>query len=281
MVFFTCNNCGECLKKNAVQNHTFRCRTSQGVSCMDCHKVFGEDFVNHLSCVTEQEKYGGSGFVGKEAKNKKKQEQWNYLTNSLKMRSDLAGKFSQIASRALECFSQERNQQQNNSQTDMNGSKRKIDDNDDDSLHSKKIHLEEIKNKLSVVNKEEAPNELVFSLENESIKNHKKNVASKCITHEKGDVKVNMNKENNFNNDEHLVKENGDLSKFKWKSSIKKTLRAHNSKMKIKKLQKIIVNQYLLHIGEEDCANDAKELFQKKINNKKFIILEDKYIQLK
>lgn len=197
------------------------------------------------------------------------------------MRSDLAGKFSQIASRALECFSQERNQQQNNSQTDMNGSKRKIDDNDDDSLHSKKIHLEEINNKLSVVNKEESPNELVLSLENESIKNHKKNVALKCITHEKGDFKVNMNKENNFNNDEHLVKENGDLSKFKWKSSIKKTLRAHNSKMKIKKLQKIIVNQYLLHIGEEDCANDAKELFQKKINNKKFIILEDKYIQLK
>ncbi|KAB7497322.1 Cell growth-regulating nucleolar protein [Armadillidium nasatum] len=76
MVFFTCNNCGECLKKNAVQNHNFRCRTSQGVSCMDCHKVFGEDFVNHLSCVTEQEKYGGSGFVGKEAKNQKKQEQW-------------------------------------------------------------------------------------------------------------------------------------------------------------------------------------------------------------
>lgn len=34
MVVFTCNHCGESLKKNTVEKHIFRCRKDVSVSCM-------------------------------------------------------------------------------------------------------------------------------------------------------------------------------------------------------------------------------------------------------
>ena len=40
MVFFTCNACGESLKKNAVEKHyRNKCRNCEVLTCIDCHKV--------------------------------------------------------------------------------------------------------------------------------------------------------------------------------------------------------------------------------------------------
>ena len=40
MVFFTCNACGESLKKNQVEKHyRFKCRQCEVLTCVDCHKV--------------------------------------------------------------------------------------------------------------------------------------------------------------------------------------------------------------------------------------------------
>lgn len=68
MVFFACDGCGESLKKNQVQKHMFCCR-SQTFSCMDCQKAFTrQTYVEHIKCISENEKYGGANYQAKENK---------------------------------------------------------------------------------------------------------------------------------------------------------------------------------------------------------------------
>lgn len=68
MVFFTCEACGEALKKNQVEKHGYRCK-SNAFSCIDCQKVFDRDSYNeHIKCISEDQKYGGANYVAKENK---------------------------------------------------------------------------------------------------------------------------------------------------------------------------------------------------------------------
>ncbi|XP_066429380.1 cell growth-regulating nucleolar protein isoform X2 [Eleutherodactylus coqui] len=76
MVVFTCNACGESLKKGQVEKHLAICRNCQCLSCIDCGKDFwGEDYKTHLKCLTEDEKYGGKAFEAKVSKGDLKQQQ--------------------------------------------------------------------------------------------------------------------------------------------------------------------------------------------------------------
>ncbi|XP_058119955.1 cell growth-regulating nucleolar protein [Anopheles ziemanni] len=84
MVFFICNHCGESLKKQVVDKHVFRCKRDINVSCMDCLKDFlGKSYDSHTTCITEAEKYAAKGFVPKENKGAKKQENWVALVRSI------------------------------------------------------------------------------------------------------------------------------------------------------------------------------------------------------
>ncbi|KAL0977803.1 hypothetical protein UPYG_G00161380 [Umbra pygmaea] len=77
MVFFTCNACGESLKKAKVESHVFRCRGCSILSCIDCGKEFwGNDYMNHVKCITENQKYGGKSYEAKACKGEVKQQQW-------------------------------------------------------------------------------------------------------------------------------------------------------------------------------------------------------------
>jgi hypothetical protein len=40
MVFFSCDGCGEMLKKSQVDGHANRCRRCDSVSCVDCSVSF-------------------------------------------------------------------------------------------------------------------------------------------------------------------------------------------------------------------------------------------------
>lgn len=40
MVFFSCDGCGEMLKKNQVDAHAYKCRRCYAVSCVDCSRSF-------------------------------------------------------------------------------------------------------------------------------------------------------------------------------------------------------------------------------------------------
>ncbi|KAM7401752.1 hypothetical protein PAMP_017040 [Pampus punctatissimus] len=77
MVFFTCNACGESLKKVQVDKHVNMCRGCQVLSCIDCGKDFwGDDYKNHIKCISEDQKYGGKGYEAKANKGDVKQQQW-------------------------------------------------------------------------------------------------------------------------------------------------------------------------------------------------------------
>ncbi|KAM6927932.1 cell growth-regulating nucleolar protein [Xenentodon cancila] len=77
MVFFTCNACGESLKKAQVDKHLNMCRGCQVLSCIDCGKDFwGDDYKNHNKCISEDQKYGGKGYEARANKGDVKQQQW-------------------------------------------------------------------------------------------------------------------------------------------------------------------------------------------------------------
>ncbi|XP_036407491.1 cell growth-regulating nucleolar protein [Megalops cyprinoides] len=77
MVFFTCNACGESLKKAQVEKHVNICRGCEVLSCIDCGKDFwGNDYKNHVKCISEDQKYGGKGYEAKSNKGDVKQQQW-------------------------------------------------------------------------------------------------------------------------------------------------------------------------------------------------------------
>lgn len=96
MVFFTCNHCGESLKKPAVEKHyTWKaCKNAPPfLTCVDCLKDFrGDEFRAHTKCITEDEKYSAKGFVAKPERNKgaQKQEAWTeIIQNHLTVATDL------------------------------------------------------------------------------------------------------------------------------------------------------------------------------------------------
>lgn len=113
MVFFTCNACGESLKKAQVDKHVMKCRNCEVLSCIDCGKDFwyvsfdcaftvwilitistkgsqpplasffkclwshrGDDYKDHNKCISEDQKYGGKGYETKSNKGDIKQQQW-------------------------------------------------------------------------------------------------------------------------------------------------------------------------------------------------------------
>ncbi|NXW04513.1 LYAR protein, partial [Fregetta grallaria] len=77
MVVFTCSACGESVKKAQVEKHVNICRNCQCLSCMDCGKDFwGDDYKEHVKCVSEDQKYGGKYFEAKTNKGDAKQQEW-------------------------------------------------------------------------------------------------------------------------------------------------------------------------------------------------------------
>uniref|UniRef100_A0A2L2XZW8 Cell growth-regulating nucleolar protein n=1 Tax=Parasteatoda tepidariorum TaxID=114398 RepID=A0A2L2XZW8_PARTP len=106
MVFFTCSECGQSVKKNQVEKHcSFQCRNCKSLSCMDCGTEFwGDDYKTHTKCVTEDEKYGGKNYTPKPSANKGevKQEKWiEYIKNTIATK-DLSGPLSELLQKVIE-----------------------------------------------------------------------------------------------------------------------------------------------------------------------------------
>lgn len=95
MVFFTCNHCGESLKKPAVEKH-YTWKSCKGatpfLTCVDCLKDFrADEYREHTKCVSELERYSAKGFVGKPDKNKgaQKQEIWCDVIQQLQTKAGI------------------------------------------------------------------------------------------------------------------------------------------------------------------------------------------------
>ncbi|XP_019942515.1 cell growth-regulating nucleolar protein [Paralichthys olivaceus] len=97
MVFFTCNACGESLKKAQVDKHVNMCRGCQVLSCIDCGKDFwGDDYKNHLKCISEDQKYGGKGYEAKANKGDVKQQQWIQKVNEAMDKPGVSAKLKDV-----------------------------------------------------------------------------------------------------------------------------------------------------------------------------------------
>jgi len=66
MVYFTCDACGEQLKKPSVEKHyTQKCRQCTMLTCIDCLKDFyGDEYKSHNSCMSEEQRYSKEGRAG-------------------------------------------------------------------------------------------------------------------------------------------------------------------------------------------------------------------------
>eukprot|EP01032_Pedospumella_encystans_P000201 gene201-225_t len=77
MVFFVCEGCNETVKKNQVDKHASRCRSCHAVTCVDCSVTFyGNDYAEHITCVSEAEKYEKTLYKAKAVK-LNPQDAWN------------------------------------------------------------------------------------------------------------------------------------------------------------------------------------------------------------
>ncbi|XP_037685321.1 cell growth-regulating nucleolar protein isoform X2 [Choloepus didactylus] len=97
MVFFTCNACGESVKKVQVEKHVAICRNCECLSCIDCGKDFwGNDYKNHVKCISEDQKYGGRGYEGKTHKGDIKQQAWIQKISELIKRPNVSPKVREL-----------------------------------------------------------------------------------------------------------------------------------------------------------------------------------------
>ena len=97
MVFFTCNACGESVKKIQVEKHVALCRNCECLSCIDCGQDFwGDDYKNHVKCISEDQKYGGKGYEGKTHKGDTKQQAWLQKINELTKRPNVSPKVKEL-----------------------------------------------------------------------------------------------------------------------------------------------------------------------------------------
>nr|XP_039269742.1 cell growth-regulating nucleolar protein-like [Styela clava] len=101
MVFYTCSGCGESLKKNKVEKHVYTCRGCEYLTCIDCScDFYGDDYKNHTSCITEDQKYSAKGTEFKPNKGDVKQQKW--LDNIDSILSDSNSNLSSKAKQLIE-----------------------------------------------------------------------------------------------------------------------------------------------------------------------------------
>lgn len=97
MVFFTCNACGESVKKIQVEKHVSVCRNCECLSCIDCGKDFwGDDYKSHVKCISEGQKYGGKGYEAKTHKGDAKQQAWIQKINELIKKPNVSPKVREL-----------------------------------------------------------------------------------------------------------------------------------------------------------------------------------------
>ncbi|NXK06514.1 LYAR protein, partial [Herpetotheres cachinnans] len=97
MVVFTCSACGESVKKAQVEKHVNICRNCQCLSCMDCGKDFwGDDYKEHVKCLSEDQKYGGKDFEAKINKGDAKQQEWIQKIHEVMKKPNISPKVRNI-----------------------------------------------------------------------------------------------------------------------------------------------------------------------------------------
>uniref|UniRef100_G3THA1 Ly1 antibody reactive n=1 Tax=Loxodonta africana TaxID=9785 RepID=G3THA1_LOXAF len=99
MVFFTCNACGDSVKKGQVEKHVAVCGSCECllIDCLLCYQELkGDDYKNHVKCISEDQKYGGKGYEGKTHKGDIKQQAWIQKINELIKKPNVSPKVREL-----------------------------------------------------------------------------------------------------------------------------------------------------------------------------------------
>ncbi|KAJ1357105.1 hypothetical protein KIN20_015155 [Parelaphostrongylus tenuis] len=243
MVFFICDHCGESLKKNQVEKHTFRCR-SQSYSCIDCQASFTpHTYQKHVKCLSEKQKYGSKNYVEKEAKGEVKQNAW-----------------CEQVQRAIEYVTEPRLKsllQNIQGYNNIPRKEAKFINFLTNSCRIRDVQLckmawSAISDEASKLEKEEDGKKVNGKVENgcPSSDSVQKNGTAEIYTNEDASP----------------------CAAFKWKSTIKRKLREAGGEMKMKKLRSAVIDAYREAVGDEQEIQDIQELFEAKLAKSKVII---------
>ncbi|KAJ3601878.1 hypothetical protein NHX12_029640 [Muraenolepis orangiensis] len=247
MVFFTCNACGESLKKAQVEKHVNQCRGCEVLSCIDCGKDFwGSDYKNHLRCISEDQKYGGKDFQAKANKGDVKQQQWIQRIHDAMDKPGVSQKMKDILGQVTAY----------------------------DNIPRKKAKFQGAEAPKPSPTPEETPAEVTAqngSSEELAPKDEKK----KLNKRERKEARQQKNGK---------VRKGSDApdtaSKFNWKGTIKTVIRqSPDHELSVKKLRKKVLAAYYSFSGERNFKTEEQllALFNKKIkSNPKFRVLKDK-----
>ncbi|CAI4221086.1 unnamed protein product [Auanema sp. JU1783] len=240
MVFFSCDACGESLKKNQVEKHSYRCKT-YSLSCLDCQLMFTtRSYATHTKCITENQKYGGQGYVEKEAKGELKQNAWiTQVESAIENVSDLSLKnllknilgFTNIPRKEAKFINFLTNSCRINNRGLCTRAWQAI-----------AVEAEKLK-KIEESQKAEEEKKKAEAAESE---------AKTKADAEKAESSTKKKAQEDSKED--------DASKFKWKSAIKRKLKEAGGEMKVKKLRSAVLEDYRNVYGEieDDSVFDEK-----------------------
>ncbi|KAG5677910.1 hypothetical protein PVAND_007626 [Polypedilum vanderplanki] len=274
MVVFTCNHCGESLKKQVVDKHVFRCKRNIFVSCMDCFKDFdGETYNAHNQCITEAERYSGKDYVAKANQNKgqKKQEAWVDMVRSI---CETKSNLSQSVKSILETISTYDNIPRKKAKflNFMKNSFRYMKGND----------LEEVWDLLEVAMKENKSTPQQQNNGKNEANGHLKNGDKRKLEDESTNGDVKSKKKRKVEIDEIINQANDQelpIEKFNWGQAIRDIVSAKNNEISLKKLKKKVLNRYKKFSGNEvDEKTESK--FNKKLKKINGINVDNDVVRL-
>uniref|UniRef100_A0A3Q3Q463 Uncharacterized protein n=1 Tax=Monopterus albus TaxID=43700 RepID=A0A3Q3Q463_MONAL len=313
MVFFTCNACGESLKKAQVDKHVNICRGCNVLSCIDCGKDFwGGDYKNHIKCISEDQKYGGKGYEAKANKGDVKQQQWIQRIHEAMNNPGISAKLKNVLEQVSMYDNVPRKkakfevgvsstfnnnvppQQTKEDKQTVPEVKGNSDGNEmpnsQPNVEKKKLNKQERKEARQQKNRNGAE-KTVFQepKEDQAGKKKKKDTKRKlCCEEDDGEGQNGHSAENgtsskkrkNMSGRKLIYVSDQLIGKFNWKGNIKAVLRGSpDQELSVKKLRKKVLAAYYSFTGDGNLKTDEEvlALFNKKINNNPaFRVLKDR-----
>ncbi|XP_026465810.1 uncharacterized protein C16C10.8-like [Ctenocephalides felis] len=286
MVYFTCNNCGDSLQKPKVQKHyqTACSRNPINLTCVDCHKDFGEkEYVAHVKCVTEMERYSDKSYVAKTNKGEAKQSSWIDAIQSVINESNARPAVKEVLQKLATFENVPRKKAKFfNFMKNCAVSRTK-----DDVLEEVWSLLEKQKDKIKKEpetnnkNSNEEVSEKLNGCEGE--KNNKRKLENDDSDHvskvhkiEENDTPTNVDNKLETPEENLVGDQNGDTKsnvKFEWKKEITNCLNSNDNEISMKSLRKKLVESYLLTV-------DFDKYFMKKLNKIKGVTIENNIVKL-
>jgi hypothetical protein len=271
-VTFICENCDTTLKKKQLKNHQYSCGTNAFI-CIDCKKRFlGNDHEGHTSCLTEQEMTWGQYYKGKKPNNPNGQngnaqngnKQNNNNPNNQKNTQDNSAQNGKI-------HEETKNGDQAEEKVTFNGWKNTIK-----ALLKRETGAMMKKSALKKKLKEILINENYEIDEEEFNQSLDKVLEFKAFQIEDGCVKYLPPGQRVAKS----LKSDAKFKEFNWGKKIVAMLKADpNHKLKLKRLEKSIVEEFLSQYPQES-EETASELYEKALPNIPNIVMDSKFIQL-